>query len=240
MSRPSKAEKLFNKLQQERNDLAARTAALQGEIDSIAARLDELNVIVPALEAQMGSKPAAKKAPARKAAPAKRTTTRKTTTRRATTRKPAAKKAAPKKTTAKPAARKAAAKPAAKKVAAKPAAKKAAAKPAAKKAAAKPAAKKTATSRKGRRKASGAKGVHALGIVDAAIALAKKHGKRDVDAGDVFGWFNEIGYKTSRGTPNRNSIYVSLNREATEGAKKGRNRIARVGKGQFVFNEVAK
>ncbi len=148
--------------------------------------------------------------------------------------KPAAKKAAAKKSTpkkaAKPAAKKAA-KPAAKKAVAKPAAKKAAAKPAAKKAAAKkPATKKPA--RKGRRKTDA--GVHSLGIVDAAIYFAKANGAKEADAGDVLEWFRTAGYKTRTGTPTRNSVYVSLNREAS--TTRDNPRVTRPRKGRFAFH----
>lgn len=118
---------------------------------------------------------------------------------------------------------------------AKPAAKAAAAKPAAKKAAAKakPSAKKGRT--KGRRKAN-AKGVHALGIVDAAHYLAKEKGIEVADAGMVLAWFEEAGFKTRSGTPNRNSVYVSLNREAGVERKEGEQLISRPERGKFKFH----
>lgn len=103
-----------------------------------------------------------------------------------------------------------------------------------KKAGAKKAAPKKA-GRKGRRKST-AKGVHALGIVDAAFALAKEKGVAEADAGLVLEWFAEAGYKTRGGTPNRNSVYVSLNRAASQGVEKGDTRITRPSRGKFVFD----
>lgn len=96
-----------------------------------------------------------------------------------------------------------------------------------------------APARRGRRRASGSSELQDMGIVDAAIYLAQKHGVASADAGLVQQWFEEAGFKTRKGTPNRNSIYVSLNREFTEGSKKGRNRISRPDKGKFQFNEVS-
>ncbi len=143
-------------------------------------------------------------------------------------------KAPPKKTPAKPVAKKAAKKTAAKKPAA--AAPSADDKPA-EKVAAKPATKKPATKRraKGRRKAN-AKGVHALGIVDAAVYLAKQKDTAVATAGEVLDWFLEAGYKTRSGSPNRNSVYVSLNREATETHADGKVLVSRPERGKFMFH----
>ena len=116
-----------------------------------------------------------------------------------------------------------------------PARKSAAKKVTTKKAAAeKPAAAKKPASRarKGRRKA--ASGVHSMGIVEAAIFLAKNNGVTEADAGDVLGWFRDAGYKTRTGTPTRNSVYVSLNREA--GTKRDTPRVTRPAKGRFAFH----
>lgn len=91
--------------------------------------------------------------------------------------------------------------------------------------------------RKGRRKPGGAaKNIHDMGIVDAAIALAKERNITKADAGMILDWFKEANYKTRNGTPTRNSIYVSLNREFTEGKKKGNPKVSRPARGQFVFH----
>jgi len=90
--------------------------------------------------------------------------------------------------------------------------------------------------RKGRRKAGGSTRLHTLGIVDAAFAIAQDKGVREADAGQILEWFKEFGYKSRNGTPTRNSIYVSLNREYTEGKKRGENRVERPSRGKFVFN----
>ena len=77
-----------------------------------------------------------------------------------------------------------------------------------------------------------------LSIVDAAIAHAKAHGRREAKAEDVERWFLESGYKTETRGPSRNSIYVSLNREHTNGEKKGAFRVRRVSRGVFHFTGV--
>ena len=90
--------------------------------------------------------------------------------------------------------------------------------------------------RKGRRRVSTeAVSIHDMGIVDAALELARQKGKSEFTAGHVLEWFEEVGFKTRKGTPSRNSIYVSLNREFTEGTKRGTNRVDRVGRGDFIL-----
>ncbi|MFT6398686.1 MAG: chemotaxis protein histidine kinase CheA [Bradymonadia bacterium] len=241
MSKTTVSE-LFAKFANEETEIRARVTALSSELETLTTRLDEVEVIRAALEAQSGAKPAAKPA-AKKAAPKKaaaKPAAKKVAAKPAAKEvaaKPAAKKVAAKpaakkvaaKPAAKPAAKKVAAKPAAKKVAAKPAAK-AAAKPAAKKAVAAPVAAKPA--RKGRRKADA--GVHSLGIVDAAIHFAKVNNAKEADAGDVLEWFRAAGYKTRTGTPTRNSVYVSLNREAS--TTRDDPRVTRPRKGRFAFH----
>ena len=197
MSRKQTVASLYNKFAAEEAELSARAKELQTELDQISSRLSEVKVIREALEAQTGEaapKPAAKKAApkrAKKAAP-----------------KAAAAAAAPATDDAAPKTEKAAPKKAAPKKAA-------AKKPAAKKPAAKKAAPKK---RRGRRKA-GARGIHALGIVDAAVALAKKNETRQANAGTVLDWMKAAGYKTRSGVPSRNSVYVSLNREGRRGRR---------------------
>ena len=89
--------------------------------------------------------------------------------------------------------------------------------------------------RKGRRQVTGASRIHDLGIVDAAIELARQRGVREADAGEILEWFKEAGYKGRHGLPTRNSIYVSLNREfqETDGAVR---RVSRPSRGRFVFH----
>lgn len=73
--------------------------------------------------------------------------------------------------------------------------------------------------------------IREMGIVDAAIALAKRHGEAVADAGQVLSWFEEVGYESRSGLPSRNSVYVSLNRES----KGEGSRIERHDRGQFKF-----
>lgn len=96
--------------------------------------------------------------------------------------------------------------------------------------------------RKGRRKTSepSASEVNSLSIVDAAIHFAKENGQSVVDAGQILDWFEAAGYETRNGTPNRNSIYVSLNRERHEGEKSGNVRVEHVERGKFRFPEVGR
>lgn len=195
MGQTPTAISLLEQYKQEQAELVGRESALRAELKSLAARVAELKVLVPALEREAGQRRGPGRPRKSAAAPApKATTTRKKATRKATSgKKTAAKKTAAKKTTA----------------------------------------------RKGRRKAKAATGVHKLGIVDAAINLAKKHGADRADAGQILAWFEEAGFKTRTGVPTRNSIYVSLNREFTEGKKKGRDRVRRVKRGVFEFPELA-
>ena len=98
--------------------------------------------------------------------------------------------------------------------------------------------------RRGRRKSgrkrgagAGASSLHDLGIVEAAIALAQQKGVTEASAGDILDWFEEAGYQTRNGTPTRNSVYVSLNREHTEGQRDDRpTRVTRPARGRFVFH----
>lgn len=78
-----------------------------------------------------------------------------------------------------------------------------------------------------------------LSIVDAAIAMARDRKMRTVSAGDVESWFEEAGYTTRGRMPSRNSIYVSLNREHTEGEKRGSWRVQRIARGTFRFMGVS-
>jgi hypothetical protein len=102
--------------------------------------------------------------------------------------------------------------------------------------------------RKGRRKAAkaakaakapktGASGIHAMGIVEAALELAKQKGVTDANAGDIVEWLEEIGYTNKRGNPPvRNSVFVSLDREANLGAESGKVRVSRPDRGIFRFH----
>ncbi len=89
--------------------------------------------------------------------------------------------------------------------------------------------------RKGRRQVTGVSRIHDLGIVDAAIELARQRGVREADAGEILEWFKEAGYKGRHGLPTRNSIYVSLNREFQE-TDGGVRRVSRPSRGRFVFH----
>lgn len=89
--------------------------------------------------------------------------------------------------------------------------------------------------RKGRRQVTGVSRIHDLGIVDAAIELARQRGVREADAGEILEWFKEAGYKGRHGLPTRNSIYVSLNREFQETEGEVR-RVSRPSRGRFVFH----
>ncbi|MFT5991105.1 MAG: hypothetical protein ACJA1R_000281 [Flavobacteriales bacterium] len=237
MARPTQARVVYDKYKAEADELTARRASLAAELSEIEIQLKDISVIVDALGAQVGatpSKAAKKTTPSKAAKKAAKKSSKKAAPKAAAKAAPkaAAAKAAPK--AAAKAAPKAAAKKAAPKAAAKKAAPKAAAKKAAPKAAAKKAAPKAAPARKGRR-TTAAKGVHAMGIVDAAIHLAHTKGAKEADAGEVMAWFEDIGFKTRSGVPNRNSIYVSLNREFNQGTKKGKVRVQRVEKGKFKF-----
>lgn len=74
-----------------------------------------------------------------------------------------------------------------------------------------------------------------LSIVDAAIQLAHNKGVKEAKASDVHGWFEEAGYQRRNGVPNRNSIYVSLNREANQTADSPDQRIRKDRRGVFCF-----
>ncbi len=206
----SKFKANVRRLKKELAEAEADLAAVSGA--TAAKPAAETAAAKPA--ARRGRKPAAKKAAPKKAA-AKKTTAKKTTAKKAAPKRAAAKKAAPKKAAAK-----------------KTTTRKAAPKKAAAKRGRKPAARKTSAK-------SEATGVNSMGIVDAAIYLANAKGAKSADAGQVLDWFKEANYTTRRGAPSRNSVYVSLNREAAEGAKKygkGNERITRVDRGQFKFN----
>lgn len=77
--------------------------------------------------------------------------------------------------------------------------------------------------------------INELSIVDAAIELAKQHGAREAKASDVQDWFELAGYAGRNGTPNRNSIYVSLNREANQTVDDPNARLKKERRGVFTF-----
>lgn len=83
--------------------------------------------------------------------------------------------------------------------------------------------------------AEGVEDVGALSIVDAAIQLAQAKGVKEAKASDVHGWFEEAGYERRNGVPNRNSIYVSLNREANQTEDSPTPRIRKERRGVFRF-----
>ncbi len=184
------------------------------EETDIATRVVELNAELSTLGSRLEEVRVIRQALQAQGADSTKAAPKKAASKKVATRKPAAKKAAPKKAASK-----------------KAASKKAASKKAAPKKAAKPARTKPAV--KGRRKAGGRASIHKLGIVDAALTLAKQKGTTVIDAGQVLDWFVELGYKSRTGTPTRNSIYVSLNREFTQGAKKGKPRVERIERGKF-------
>lgn len=96
--------------------------------------------------------------------------------------------------------------------------------------------------RKGRRKAVvenlSAANLNDMNIVEAAFRLAQDRNQNTADAGQILDWFNEAGYTSrSNNPPNRNSIYVSLNRAFTEGQKGNAPfRISRPKRGLFHFH----
>lgn len=110
------------------------------------------------------------------------------------------------------------------------------------------AARSKAPARKGRRKAAAVKSgntgndsaLQDMGIVDAAIHVALKNRAAVVDAGQILDWFEAEGYATRNGAvPNRNSIYVSLNRERHEGGRDGKPvRVLHEERGKFRLPEV--
>lgn len=77
--------------------------------------------------------------------------------------------------------------------------------------------------------------INELSIVDAAIALAKENNAPRANASDVHSWFTTAGFERRNGTPTRNSIYVSLNREATQSEGDENARVRKVGRGEFEF-----
>lgn len=74
-----------------------------------------------------------------------------------------------------------------------------------------------------------------LSIVDAAVQLARQRGQTEAKASEVHSWFEEAGYEGRNGTPNRNTIYVSLNREANQTANDPNGRIRKERRGLFKF-----
>lgn len=78
-----------------------------------------------------------------------------------------------------------------------------------------------------------------MSIVDAAVEYAKREGVAQAKAGDVHDWFVKYGYMSNRGTgvPNRNSIYVSLNREAGQTEGDPKRRIEKISRGEFRFRD---
>lgn len=99
----------------------------------------------------------------------------------------------------------------------------------------------TSTGRKGRRKAvpSETNDINDLSIVEAAIELARQKGVNEADAGLIHAWFTEANYLGRSGEPpNRNSIFVSLNREYNDAMKRGETqlRVERPQRGLFRFN----
>lgn len=75
------------------------------------------------------------------------------------------------------------------------------------------------------------------GIVEAAILLARKHGRKTFAVKDVAGWFEEVGYMSRRGNrdtpPAPNSIGVSLNRAKKNGTVKYNARLDGAGRGKY-------
>ena len=89
------------------------------------------------------------------------------------------------------------------------------------------------------RRTTGAPGenvdINELSIVDATLALARQNNVTEADAGEVQQWFEDAEFKRRNGTPSRNSIYVSLNREATQSADRDDWRVRKVSRGRFEF-----
>lgn len=242
------ANSTASQYQIEKSDLEARATFFAAELARIQARLGEVNALLGVLAApaptattvapaapvkerkKPGPKPkataAAAPTPAPAAAPKRRG-------------RPPGSKNKPKVAAAAPAPapvkerKKPGRKP---KALAAPAAAPAAPAAAPKPVAAAPAPVAAAPARRGRRSAVSAASIHDKGIVEAAVLLAKARNIRKADAGDVLQWFEEAGYKTRNGLPSRNSVYVSLNRESTEGGKKGRAKVKRTDRGAFEFD----
>lgn len=77
--------------------------------------------------------------------------------------------------------------------------------------------------------------IHSMSIVDAAVALAQRKGVKEAKASRVHSWFEEVQYQGRNGVPNRNSIYVSLNREASQTEGRPEQRVKKERRGVFRF-----
>jgi len=77
--------------------------------------------------------------------------------------------------------------------------------------------------------------IHSMSIVDAAVALAQRKGVKEAKASRVHSWFEEVKYQGRNGVPNRNSIYVSLNREASQTEGSSDQRVKKERRGVFRF-----
>lgn len=77
--------------------------------------------------------------------------------------------------------------------------------------------------------------IHSMSIVDAAVALARRKGVKEAKASRVHAWFEEVNYQGRKGVPNRNSIYVSLNREASQTEGRPEQRVSKERRGVFRF-----
>lgn len=77
--------------------------------------------------------------------------------------------------------------------------------------------------------------IHSMSIVDAAVALAQRKGVKEAKASRVHSWFEEVKYQGRNGVPNRNSIYVSLNREASQTEGRPEQRVKKERRGVFRF-----
>lgn len=77
--------------------------------------------------------------------------------------------------------------------------------------------------------------IHSMSIVDAAVALAQRKGVKEAKASRVHSWFEEVKYQGRNGVPNRNSIYVSLNREASQTEGSADQRVKKERRGVFRF-----
>jgi len=85
--------------------------------------------------------------------------------------------------------------------------------------------------RRGRKKSSSVD-ISSLGVVGAAVYLARHHGIVEADSATVHGWLTSAGFSGRNGPPTRNTVNVSLNREAS---KSGGARVVKVGRGVFKF-----
>lgn len=77
--------------------------------------------------------------------------------------------------------------------------------------------------------------IHSMSIVDAAVALARRKSVKEAKASLVHSWFEEINYQGRNGVPNRNSIYVSLNRESSQTDGRPEQRVSKERRGVFRF-----